>query len=74
MKTTIKQSLIAIAVSSVFAASTAYATNGYFSHGYGTKSKGLAGGGVALPQDAMAPWVRSCRPGGRISAKKRSGR
>ncbi len=30
------------------------ATNGYFSHGYGTKSKGLAGGGIALPQDAMA--------------------
>ncbi len=30
------------------------ATNGYFSHGYGTKSKGLAGGGVALPQDATA--------------------
>lgn len=34
--------------------SAAMATNGYFSHGYGTKSKGLAGGGVALPQDAMA--------------------
>ncbi len=30
------------------------ATNGYFSHGYGTKSKGLAGGGSALPQDSMA--------------------
>ena len=30
------------------------ATNGYFSHGYGAKSKGLAGGGIALPQDAMA--------------------
>jgi len=30
------------------------ATNGYFSHGYGTKSKGLAGGGIALPQDSMA--------------------
>jgi len=30
------------------------ATNGYFSHGYGTKSKALAGGGIALPQDAMA--------------------
>ena len=29
------------------------ATNGYFSHGYGTKNKGLAGGGIALPQDAM---------------------
>ncbi|MCW8986450.1 MAG: outer membrane protein transport protein [Gammaproteobacteria bacterium] len=33
---------------------TAMATNGYFAHGYGTKSKGLAGAGVALPQDAMA--------------------
>jgi long-chain fatty acid transport protein len=33
---------------------SAMATNGYFSHGYGAKSKGLAGGGVALPQDAMA--------------------
>jgi len=31
-----------------------YATNGYFSHGYGTKNKGLAGGGSALPQDANA--------------------
>lgn len=30
------------------------ATNGYFAHGYGTKSKGLAGGGIALPQDSMA--------------------
>jgi long-chain fatty acid transport protein len=30
-----------------------HATNGYFAHGYGTKNKGLAGGGVALPQDAM---------------------
>jgi len=31
----------------------ALATNGYFGHGYGTKNKGLVGGGVALPQDAM---------------------
>lgn len=31
----------------------ANATNGYFSHGYGTKNKGMAGAGVALPQDAM---------------------
>lgn len=29
------------------------ATNGYLSHGYGTKSKGMAGAGSALPQDAM---------------------
>jgi len=33
--------------------SPVFATNGYFAHGYGTKNKGLAGGGVALPQDAM---------------------
>lgn len=33
--------------------SLALATNGYFAHGYGTKNKGLAGAGVALPQDAM---------------------
>jgi len=32
----------------------AVATNGYFAHGYGTKTKGMAGAGVALPQDAMA--------------------
>lgn len=33
--------------------SPAFATNGYFSHGYGTKSKGMAGAGVALPQDSL---------------------
>jgi long-chain fatty acid transport protein len=33
--------------------SVVFATNGYFSHGFGTKSKGLAGAAVALPQDAM---------------------
>lgn len=33
---------------------TALATNGYFAHGYGTKDSGMAGAGVALPQDAMA--------------------
>jgi long-chain fatty acid transport protein len=36
------------------AASSAWATNGYFAHGYGTKSKGMAGAGVALSQDSMA--------------------
>lgn len=30
------------------------ATNGYFQHGYGVKSQGMAGAGIALPQDAMA--------------------
>ncbi len=32
----------------------AFATNGYFSHGYGIKSKGMAGVGYALGQDALA--------------------
>ncbi len=29
------------------------ATNGYFTHGTGTKNKGMAGAGIALPQDAV---------------------
>ncbi|HOE40356.1 MAG TPA: outer membrane protein transport protein [Rhodoferax sp.] len=32
----------------------ASATNGYFSHGYGAKSQGIAGVGIALPQDGLA--------------------
>lgn len=32
----------------------AFATNGYFSHGYGMKAKGMAGVGIAMPQDALA--------------------
>ncbi|UCV04767.1 OmpP1/FadL family transporter [Dechloromonas denitrificans] len=32
----------------------ALATNGYFSHGFGVKSQGIAGVGIALPQDALA--------------------
>lgn len=51
---TINKRLIACAVTAALTVPmTAMATNGYFAHGYGTKNKGLAGGGVALPQDAM---------------------
>ncbi len=32
----------------------AFATNGYFSGGFGVKSSGMAGVGIALPQDALA--------------------
>jgi long-chain fatty acid transport protein len=32
----------------------AIASNGYFDYGHGTKNKGMAGAGIALPQDAMA--------------------
>jgi long-chain fatty acid transport protein len=35
------------------AASGAFATNGYFSDGYGIKAEGLAGAGIAFPQDTL---------------------
>ncbi len=34
-------------------AGNAFATNGYFTHGIGTKNKSMAGGGIALPEDAI---------------------
>lgn len=52
----------ALAVAATFPFAV-HATNGYFSHGYGTKSKGLAGGGVALPQSAM---VAATNPAGMV--------
>ncbi len=51
----LKRILIAAATSAAMTMPiVASATNGYFAHGYGTKNKGMAGAGVALPQDAMA--------------------
>src|SRR5690606_33680550 len=47
-------SQIALVVAGCMAPALGHATNGYFSHGYGIKSKGIAGIGIALPQDAMA--------------------
>ena len=41
----------------------AQATNGYSPTGFGTANKGLAGAGVALPQDAMAACDESGRSG-----------
>ena len=38
----------------VLASPAALATNGYFAHGYGTISKGMAGAGAALSQDAVS--------------------
>lgn len=32
----------------------AHATNGYFGHGYGVSAQGVAGVGIALPQDSLA--------------------
>ncbi len=35
-------------------AGSAYATNGYFTHGTGTKNKGMAGAGLAMPGDTIS--------------------
>lgn len=43
-----------LALAGLAAPGIASATNGYFSHGFGVKSSGMAGVGIALPQDAMA--------------------
>lgn len=44
-----------VAVTALFGVSqVAHATNGYFSAGYGSRSQGMAGIGVALPQDGLA--------------------
>lgn len=59
-----KKTILSIAVSAaMFAPMAAMATNGYFAHGYGTKNKGLAGGGVALPQDSM---IAATNPAGMV--------
>jgi len=42
------------AITSFTAVSVAQATNGYSPTGFGTTNKGLAGAGVALPQDTLA--------------------
>ncbi|MFO7603150.1 MAG: outer membrane protein transport protein [Gammaproteobacteria bacterium] len=53
MKKFNKSLMAGLVAAGLVASFSANATNGYFSHGYGTKNKGLAGSGVALPQDAM---------------------
>ncbi|PCJ88307.1 MAG: hypothetical protein COA54_03315 [Thiotrichaceae bacterium] len=58
-----KQLLICSIVIGLAAPMSSFATNGYFSHGYGTKNKALAGGGSALPQDAM---IAAINPAGMV--------
>jgi len=49
-----KKIAVSLFAAGIMASPLAYATNGYFSHGYGMKAKGMAGVGVALPQDSLA--------------------
>jgi long-chain fatty acid transport protein len=50
----LKTTMGALALAGLTLPGVAMATNGYFSHGYGMKAKGMAGVGIALPQDALA--------------------
>lgn len=49
-----KKMIAMLAATALAAPGAALATNGYFSHGYGIKAKGMAGVGIALPQDSLA--------------------
>lgn len=50
----INKIVVSLFAAGLMASPIAYATNGYFSHGYGMKAKGMAGVGIALPQDSIA--------------------
>jgi len=54
MKKFTKRTLACAVAAALMAPMSAFATNGYFAHGYSTKSNGMVGAGVALPEDAMA--------------------
>jgi long-chain fatty acid transport protein len=45
----------ALAATAMLATAPAFALNGFFAHGYGTQSKAMAGAGVALALDSLAP-------------------
>ena len=47
-------SRLAIAIVTLLITTPLWATNGYFMHGTGSKNKGLAGGGLAMPEDAIS--------------------
>ena len=68
MKRTTKN-LLAVAVAAAMCAPmAAMATNGMVQHGYGAKSKGMAGAGIALSQDSLAP---ATNPAGLIDVGSR---
>lgn len=50
----IRQVIHAAILPAILAPGLALATNGYLSHAYGVKAQGIAGVGIALPQDGLA--------------------
>jgi len=49
-----KRHLTALALTAALFAPLTQATNGYLAHGFGVISKGMAGAGMALPQDTLS--------------------
>jgi len=49
-----KHSQLATAIVTLLFTAPLWATNGYFTHGIGTKNKGMAGAGIAMPEDAIS--------------------
>lgn len=49
-----KQTRLATAIVTLLITTPLWATNGYFTHGTGAKNKGLAGSGLAMPEDAIS--------------------
>ncbi len=49
-----QQTRLATAIVTLLLTTPLWATNGYFMHGIGTKNKGMAGAGIAMPEDAIS--------------------
>jgi len=49
-----KHSQLFTAIATLLLTTPLWATNGYFAHGTGTKNKGMAGAGLAMPEDAIS--------------------
>jgi long-chain fatty acid transport protein len=57
MKAILKRTLTSVAMAALVVSPLANATNGYFLLGAGSKNRGMAGAGIAFPQDSMASAV-----------------
>jgi len=49
-----KVTRLTTAIATLLITTPLWATNGYFTHGIGTKNKGMAGSGLAMPEDAIS--------------------
>jgi len=68
MKVTKKRLIASAVIAALATPMVAQATNGYFLIGYGTKARGMAGAGVAYPQDGLAA---AYNPAGMIEVGER---